>query len=51
MKFRNVTRVTGSKSPAYFLGRPRAFYRDEIVLAVPLAIVRGGVERELPLAA
>jgi hypothetical protein len=41
MKYRNVTRVTGSKSPAYFLGRPRSFYRDETAPAVPLSVVWG----------
>ena len=51
MKYSNVTRVTGSKAPAYFLGRPRSFYRDEAVLAVPLAVVRGSFQREMPLAA
>jgi hypothetical protein len=58
MKYRNVTRVTGSKIPAYFLGRPRSFYRDETVPAVPLSVVWGrsdptgdGVVPELKLAA
>lgn len=41
MKYHNVNRVTGSKVPAYFLGRPRSFYRDETVPAVPLSVVRG----------
>lgn len=56
MNYRNVTRVTGSKTPAYFLGRPRSFYRDEIAPAIPLSVVRGqfdpaGVVPELKLAA
>lgn len=55
MKYRNVTRVNGSKSPAYFLGRPRSFYRDETAPAVPLAVVWGSATAdpgsELPVAA
>jgi hypothetical protein len=39
MNYRNVNRVTGSKAPAYFLGRPRSFYRDETAPAVPLSVV------------
>jgi hypothetical protein len=41
MKYHNVTRVTGSKIPAYFLGRPRSFYRDEAAPAIPLSAVWG----------
>ena len=41
MKYRNVNRVTGSRTPAYFLGRPRSFYRDETAPAVPLSVVWG----------
>ncbi len=41
MNYRNVNRVTGSKAPAYFLGRPRSFYRDETAPAVPLSVVWG----------
>ena len=56
MKYRNVNRVTGSKVPAYFLGRPRSFYRDETAPAVPLSVVWGSYEAadaatELQLAA
>jgi len=52
MKYNHVTRVSGSKAPAYFLGRPRSFYRDETVPAVPLSVVRGvEAAAEMPLAA
>ena len=59
MKYHNVTRVTGSKIPAYFLGRPRSFYRDEVAPAIPLSVVWGrsdstgdaGVVSELKFAA
>ncbi|MDX2380978.1 MAG: hypothetical protein QNM02_14595 [Acidimicrobiia bacterium] len=56
MKYHNVTRVTGSKTPAYFLGRPRSFYRDETAPAIPLSVVWGrtavaDVAPELQLAA
>jgi hypothetical protein len=55
MKYRNVNRVTGSKTPAYFLGRPRSFYRDETIPAVPLSVVwdrsAADVVQELKLAA
>jgi hypothetical protein len=53
MKYSNVYRVSGRKVPAYFLGRPRSFYRDETTPAVPLAVVNGhfGTDAELALAA
>ena len=51
MKYRNVVRVTGQKVPAYFLGRPRSFYRDETTPAVPLAVVHGGTDSAFALAA
>jgi hypothetical protein len=56
MKYNNVTRVTGSKTPAYFLGRPRSFYRDETAPAIPLSVVWGRTDTaeagpELQLAA
>lgn len=50
MKYTNVVRVTGSKVPAYFLGRPRSFYRDETAPAVPLAVVRGHLDTDSALA-
>lgn len=39
MKYRNVNRVRGSRIPAFYLGRPRATYRDEAAPAVPLSVV------------
>ena len=41
MKYHNVTRVTGTRTPAYFLGRPRSSYRDETAPAIPLSVVWG----------
>jgi hypothetical protein len=53
MSYSNVTRVSGSKAPAYFLGRPRSFYRDIVAPAVPLSVVwaRIDADREVALAA